>query len=42
MLKEKKLFWWHVGDFFFVVLFGALLHFTFDWSGDNITSLLRG
>ena len=26
----------HIIGFFFVVLFGAMLHFTYEWSGDAL------
>ena len=32
MMRLKS---WHIAGFAFTVIFGALLHFFFDWSGEN-------
>lgn len=33
---NKKLYWWQFGGFVFVSLFGTLLHFLYDWTGEFI------
>lgn len=32
---QKKLFYWELAGFLFVLAVGTLLHFTYDWSGKN-------
>ena len=33
---QKKSFWWQAAGFAFVTLVGTILHFLYDWTGENI------
>ncbi len=33
--RYKKIRNWEIGGFFFIIIFGSLLHFTYEWSGKN-------
>ena len=33
---NRKLFWWELGGFLWTAAAGTLLHFAYEWSGENI------
>ncbi|MFP4662509.1 MAG: DUF6512 family protein [Halanaerobiales bacterium] len=35
MKKDKGVFNWEVAGFFWIIIVGSLLHFTYEWSGQN-------
>ncbi|MFP4016287.1 MAG: DUF6512 family protein [Halanaerobiales bacterium] len=35
MKKDKEVFNWEVAGFFWIIIVGSLLHFTYEWSGQN-------
>ena len=35
MLNKKRILYWQIGSVIFTWIIGSLLHFTYEWSGEN-------